>query len=153
MNSNTICNMLRSQNCNSGKMDVLLRVDIKPPALVHFLKTLRRSTFLSDVHLLSSKSVNFKRKNSILKVVFHKPKKIGCIVNPWKKIFNLICSKTTKTHNTSFWSPVNEHLNSRRTRAWQTWNAIFPFFTISECGLFDNANEILCVFVPFVIFE
>merc|ERR1711963_21765 len=30
-----------SQNCNSGKMDVLLRVDIKPPALVHFLKTLR----------------------------------------------------------------------------------------------------------------
>ena len=32
------------------------------PALVHFLKTLKRSTFLSDVHLLSSKSVNFKRK-------------------------------------------------------------------------------------------
>jgi len=50
-----------NQNSNSGgKMDVLLRVDIKHPALVHFLKTLKRSTFLSDVHLLSSKSVNFK---------------------------------------------------------------------------------------------
>merc|ERR1712156_228188 len=51
----------QGQNCNNNtKMDVLLRVDIKHAALVHFLKTLRRSTFLSDVHLLSSKSINFK---------------------------------------------------------------------------------------------
>ena len=52
-------------NSDSGttsvrKLDVLLRVDIKHAALIHFLKTLRRSSFLSDVHLVSSKSINLK---------------------------------------------------------------------------------------------
>lgn len=42
------------------KVDVLLRVDIRHGGLVHFLKTLRRSSFLSAVHLLSSKSINIK---------------------------------------------------------------------------------------------
>ena len=54
---------LQNGNNNASQnMDVLLRVDIKHSALVHFLKTLRRNAFLTEVHLLSSKSVNLKRK-------------------------------------------------------------------------------------------
>lgn len=45
------------------KMDVLLKVDIKHGALIHLIKTLRRSSYLSDVHLLSSQSLNLKCKD------------------------------------------------------------------------------------------
>ena len=44
------------------KLDVLLKVDIKHSALIHFLKTLRRSSFLNDVQLVSSKSIGLKCK-------------------------------------------------------------------------------------------
>lgn len=53
---------LISQDGNKTKMDVLLKVDIKHGSLIHFLKTLRRSSYLSDVHLLSSQSINLKCK-------------------------------------------------------------------------------------------
>ena len=43
-------------------LDVLLKVDIKHSALIHFLKTLRRSSFLNDVQLVSSKSIGLKCK-------------------------------------------------------------------------------------------
>ena len=46
------------------RVDVLLRVDIKHSGLVHFLKSLKRSSFLSDVHLLSSRSINMTCKEN-----------------------------------------------------------------------------------------
>ncbi len=42
------------------RVDVLLKVDIKHAGLVHFLKSLKRSSFLTAVHLLSSRSINMK---------------------------------------------------------------------------------------------
>ena len=69
VNSGTIAHMetrdsslITKEGNAEGKMDVLLKVDIKHGALIHFLKTLRRSSYLSDVHLLSSQSINLKCK-------------------------------------------------------------------------------------------
>ena len=42
------------------KMDALLRVDIKHGNLINFLKALRRSSFLSSVNLLSTKTIDAK---------------------------------------------------------------------------------------------
>ena len=58
--SSSTTTTMNSDPGTARKLDVLLRVDIKHPSLIHFLKTLRRSSFLSDVHLVSSKSINLK---------------------------------------------------------------------------------------------
>jgi hypothetical protein len=49
---------------NVAKVDALLRVDMKHALLVNFLKTLKKSNSITDVHLLSSKTINIKCKPS-----------------------------------------------------------------------------------------
>ena len=67
-NNGSIAHMETRDSMNSTgqdqvtKMDVLLKVDIKHVSLIHLIKTLRRSSYLSDVHLLSSQSINLKCK-------------------------------------------------------------------------------------------
>jgi hypothetical protein len=53
---------------NVCKVDALLRVDIKHALLINFLKTLKKYNFLTDVHLLSSKTINIKCEFLFFKV-------------------------------------------------------------------------------------
>ena len=71
------------------KLDVLLKVDIKHSALIHFLKTLRRSSFLNDVQLVSSKSIGLKCKTEY----FDKKKSIS-VSRKNSSLFSCLVSKT-----------------------------------------------------------
>ena len=54
-----------SHKINSSALDALLKVDIKHCNLLLFLKTLKRCNSLTEVKLISSKSVNIKREYEI----------------------------------------------------------------------------------------
>ena len=42
----------------SVKLDALLRLDVKHSSLINLVKTLKRSSFLTNVQLLSTKAIN-----------------------------------------------------------------------------------------------
>jgi len=50
----------------SPRLDALLRLDIKMGSLMHFLKTMKRCSYLDSANLVSSRAVNVKCKQEIL---------------------------------------------------------------------------------------
>ena len=62
----------------SGKLDALLRLDIKQGSLINLVKTLKRSSFLTSVQLLSTKSTSVAKSKEISNITRAPPLSTLC---------------------------------------------------------------------------